>query len=51
MILNYRIVSNNQHTFVQECLKEIWSPSGAQKIVKLLIEQQVRRKKERYLES
>ena len=36
MILNYRIVSNDQRTFVQECLKEVWSTSGAQKICEVV---------------
>jgi hypothetical protein len=36
MILNYRIVPNDQCTFVQECLKEVWSTPGAQKICEVV---------------
>jgi hypothetical protein len=36
MILNYRIVSNDKHTFFQECLKEVWSTLKAQKICEIV---------------
>jgi hypothetical protein len=36
MIFNYRIVFNDQYTFVQKCLKEVWSISGAQKICEVI---------------
>ena len=36
MILNYRVVLNDKWTFIQECLKEVWSTPEAQKICKVI---------------